>query len=182
MKIVPSEFLVLALLPMWAAGVLLVGGGVLLTWPMIRRWWSGRRSPAQGLRVPTLEERLKAAAAASREREALDRVVQEARETIALGCAQLDTRIQRLESLLAEADRRGISAPPRREANAAARKGDLHVRNAQPAAAPVIEATTDPIAREVYTLADAGRSPLEIASALQEQVGKVELMLALRRG
>jgi hypothetical protein len=32
----------------------------------------------------------------------------------------------------------------------------------------------------VYELADGGRDPVEIARALDEQIGKVELILALR--
>lgn len=40
---------------------------------------------------------------------------------------------------------------------------------------------SDPVADRVYELADSGRSPVEIAGALQEHTGKVELILALRR-
>lgn len=39
----------------------------------------------------------------------------------------------------------------------------------------------DPLTRQVYDLADAGRTPLSIARDLNEQVGKVELILALRQ-
>lgn len=38
----------------------------------------------------------------------------------------------------------------------------------------------DPLTRSVYNLADYGRSSLEIAQELDEQVGKVELILSLR--
>ena len=38
----------------------------------------------------------------------------------------------------------------------------------------------DPLTQGVYELADTGRSPLEIAQQMDEQVGKVELILALR--
>ena len=41
---------------------------------------------------------------------------------------------------------------------------------------------TDPLTEEIYELADAGRTPVEIAQHLAEQVGKVELILALRPG
>ncbi len=40
--------------------------------------------------------------------------------------------------------------------------------------------TIDPLAASVYELADRGCTPLEIARNLDEQVGKVELILALR--
>jgi uncharacterized membrane-anchored protein YhcB (DUF1043 family) len=39
----------------------------------------------------------------------------------------------------------------------------------------------DPLALQVYALADSGRTPVGIARDLNEQVGKVELILALRR-
>ena len=38
----------------------------------------------------------------------------------------------------------------------------------------------DPVAAEVYKLADQGKGPQDIAQALGEHVGKVELILALR--
>ncbi len=41
-------------------------------------------------------------------------------------------------------------------------------------------ATTDPLACAVHELADAGKTPVQIAQELGEQVGKVELILALR--
>jgi hypothetical protein len=41
---------------------------------------------------------------------------------------------------------------------------------------------TDPLTRQIYELADEGQTPVEIARRLDEQVGKVELILALRAG
>jgi len=40
--------------------------------------------------------------------------------------------------------------------------------------------TPDPTTASVYQLADAGLSPVEIAQRMDEQIGKVELILALR--
>ncbi len=47
-----------------------------------------------------------------------------------------------------------------------------------PASRPV--APSDPLAMQIYELADQGHSPVGIAQQLDEQVGKVELILALR--
>jgi hypothetical protein len=44
------------------------------------------------------------------------------------------------------------------------------------------ETTLDPLTRRVYELSDAGHNPVDIARALDEQIGKVELILALRAG
>ncbi|MEM9414024.1 MAG: hypothetical protein AAGA29_00925 [Planctomycetota bacterium] len=50
-----------------------------------------------------------------------------------------------------------------------------------PEAEPPADAPfTDPLMGRVYALADAGKGPQAIAQELQEQVGKVELILALR--
>jgi hypothetical protein len=38
----------------------------------------------------------------------------------------------------------------------------------------------DPVAEDVYRLADGGKSSVEIAKELGEHTGKVELILALR--
>lgn len=43
------------------------------------------------------------------------------------------------------------------------------------------EPHTDPLTRRVYDLSDAGKGPQAIAQELAEQVGKVELILALRQ-
>ncbi len=88
--------------------------------------------------------------------------------------AQLDNKARRLEKLIEEADQRiaalsgaapGLSAPDRPRAPAAP----------SPARPP-----RDPLTQAVYEHADAGRTPVEIARELDEQVGKVELILALR--
>ncbi|MBT8484329.1 MAG: hypothetical protein KJO43_02035, partial [Phycisphaerae bacterium] len=49
-----------------------------------------------------------------------------------------------------------------------------------PAPPPPASPPHDPLARAVYELADLGEDPVTIARRLDEQVGKVELILALR--
>jgi hypothetical protein len=44
----------------------------------------------------------------------------------------------------------------------------------------LVQDDVDPVTRRVYGLADQGLTPVEIAGRLEEQVGKVELILALR--
>ena len=60
-------------------------------------------------------------------------------------------------------------------------------RRVEPAAAGLTSApdairyeAADPIAVDVYRLADEGRSSIEIAKELDEHTGKIELILALR--
>lgn len=91
--------------------------------------------------------------------------------------AQLDNKAQRLETLIRQADERiaAMSASPR---------ADIHRATEAPAEprppASSAPREPDPLTRTVYELADQGRTPLEIAQELDEQVGKIELILALR--
>ncbi len=159
----------LASAPMWLAAMLLVGGGVLLAWPMIRRRVAARAASARERRVPTIVERVQVIETTARQREELEALIAEAKETIRLGCAQLDERLDRLE--------RSSAAKTTPESN-----GHIHVRAAYPADGPAaLSDTSDPVMREVYALADEGKSAMEIATQLDEHAGKVELMLALRR-
>jgi DNA-directed RNA polymerase specialized sigma24 family protein len=118
-------------------------------------------------------------------------------ETVRSLASQLENRVHELETLLEEADQRlallneslattigphaapspgapAPPAPPASPAAPAARAADW-----APALASIEE--LDPLRRAIFDMADAGRTPLEIARALNEQVGKVELILALRQ-
>jgi hypothetical protein len=86
--------------------------------------------------------------------------------------AQLDAKALRLERLMAEADERIARLEKGSSAEAGAGQGSAAREPAEP---------VDPLAEAVYRLADQGRKPVEIARQLDEQVGKVELILALRQ-
>jgi hypothetical protein len=95
--------------------------------------------------------------------------------------AQLDNKARRLEVLIEEADER-ITALGRAAAAGAERwppAATTETAAATHAPPPPLRAL-DPLTRAVYEHADAGRTPVEIAQHLDEQVGKVELILALR--
>ncbi len=90
--------------------------------------------------------------------------------------AQLDNKARRLENLIDEADQRiaalgGASEPPAASAPAAP--------SPRPAGGNG-NRDTDALTAAVFERADAGLSSVEIAQQLDEQVGKVELILALR--
>ena len=91
--------------------------------------------------------------------------------------AQLDNKAQRLETLIREADERiaAMSAAHRADIHRAA---EAPTEPRPPTSPPPRE--PDPLTRAIYELADQGRTPLEIAQELDEQVGKIELILALR--
>jgi len=105
--------------------------------------------------------------------------------------AQLDAKSVRLEKLLDEADQKlraieaqqgGATPPP------AASPGNGHDPGREPSegdtggedrATP--QAPVDPLTRSVHELADQGHDAHAIAQQLDEHVGKVELILALRQ-
>ncbi|MBL0920979.1 MAG: hypothetical protein IBJ10_02490 [Phycisphaerales bacterium] len=98
--------------------------------------------------------------------------------------AMLDEKAARVERLIGAADERlaalerggeRVERPEVRVvatefAGARAPAGFVAARDMEP----------DPLHREIFRLADDGRSPAEIAKALDEQIGKVQLILALR--
>lgn len=104
--------------------------------------------------------------------------------------AQLDTRAARLEVLLREADGK-LAALKNATASApvpissAVTLSDSSVISkpapTEPAERPETpETPPDPRHRDIYALADQGRSPVEIARHLNRPNGEVELILALR--
>ena len=93
---------------------------------------------------------------------------------------RLDAKSQQVEKLIAEMDRR-IAELSRLQGQSTAKADRVSVA---PLPAPPLtppELPNDPLSRSVYQLADAGHSPPEIARKLNEQIGKVELILALRQ-
>lgn len=110
--------------------------------------------------------------------------------------AQMDAKAMRLEKLIDEADAKLAELDRRlgktggageegarpgatmrvREPYEAETGGDDGARPARQGGG-----SDDPVAKRVYQLADRGMSPQDIARTLDEHVGKVELMLALRQ-
>jgi hypothetical protein len=151
-------------------GMLLAAGVVVL---MVWTWISLRRRLRRSAAAPDASERLDEIRGRQRGRDSLDGVMVEAEELARRLAAHLDNKAARLEILLDEANATiarleqaaSTGSAPRRQVGA-----DFTPAGGAP----------DPIVRNIYRLADAGKAPLEIATELEEQVGKVELVLALR--
>ena len=119
--------------------------------------------------------------------------------------AVLDNKAARLEQLIADVDRRIESIEqaataertgeqPLQQANSATgndvpvetervvepKDGIQHAIPPQPSQRHDTAASLDPLTRSVYQLSDAGLSSVQVAQRLDEQIGKVELILALR--
>ena len=152
-------------------------------------WLRPRAAKAASPRQP----RRARTAASDADRAELDQTVADVRALAEELARITDERAERLESLIAEADARiaaleqqaapsqqtpaSSSSPALRDRLAKMRKeasgedGPLPIAAAMP---------SDPLTRRIYELADDGAAPREIASRLDEPIGKIELILALR--
>jgi len=93
-------------------------------------------------------------------------VVAEARQLRGLLADETDRHAARLEELIARAEQASRRPETLSHSDAAARYAS--------------EDRIDPLNRRIYELADQGIPPVEIARSLNQQTGKVELVLALR--
>jgi len=177
---------------MMAAGMLL-----LTVWAMgsVRRRMRARtghkKQPASPRdRVRALEQR----AAASNH---INTLMVDAEELTRRLAATLDNKaeraqrlLDRLELRLAEVEGHGAGRSRQTTATSGARLDPgrgAAVRSVRvpvgkvSRSGPVVSLTPDPLRDEVLRLADEGLPPVEIACKLNEQIGKVELILALRQ-
>ncbi|MFT3684889.1 MAG: hypothetical protein QM783_08170 [Phycisphaerales bacterium] len=162
MLIIAEEPATSLTLPTWLPWAL-VGVGVVLLAVVGAIFAASRKADTSAPRDAI--ERAKAAA----ELADLKNQLVEVKRLAAAVADDLDRRAERLERLIADADGLIDRAPaavstPRR----------LN----QPAEAPPI----DDLTQRIFTLADQGKSAVQIAQALRQPVGNIELMLALRGG
>lgn len=167
-------------------GAFLGAGLLVLLTPLVVRWL--RKLPRTPLAPPSVQSRTESLSRLARDRESLEALMKEVRDLTKLCAQQIDSRVERLEKLLAQADERlgRLEAGVRRESPLVETRHATPSRAVKPSARPQSGAASapeflpDPVARQVYELADQGRTPVEIAGSLEEHVGKVELILALR--
>jgi cell division protein FtsN len=170
-----------------AAGVALLTAVALLRYRKLRRRARGEAPPVEP------GDRMDAARRRAEARGSLEAVMVETQELTRVCAAQMENRVTRLEQLLLRADERiahleallraSGQTPPASEP-APSQRPTVETRSPAPFTPPVATPppadAADPLARRVYELADAGRSPVDIAQSLDEHPGKVELILALR--
>ena len=92
----------------------------------------------------------------------------------------LENKAERVEALIDRAERRIAELE-----GTLAESPQVTTRRVEPASMTMSPdamryEAADPIAVDVYRLADEGRSSIEIAKELDEHTGKIELILALR--
>lgn len=174
-------------------GYMLLPGGIalIIAWLMLRL----RRRRANAPRITTPAEQLDRRRQARGLRGDLEQVMVEVEQLAKRFSAQLDAKSMRLEKLIDEADARIAELERLQPPGDGAHAGGPADASPQAAGQPAeFEAAIEPIppaeevpsaadsaaAQAIYRLADAGSDPVEIARALGEHVGKVELILALR--
>ena len=94
--------------------------------------------------------------------------------------AMIDTKYAKLEVAIRDADRRIEQLSKLTRAREGSAGLDVTIGEDEPAGSAV-EEVNDEQRAAVYRLADEGKSALEIAQALSQPAGEVELILALRR-
>lgn len=95
--------------------------------------------------------------------------------------AELDSRTTHLEQLIQQAETRIATLRELTSAGPVAARPGAAAPGRTPAPAPAPDIPDDPLARLVYRLADKGVPAPDIARQLNEHIGKVELILALRQ-
>jgi hypothetical protein len=174
--------------PSMLAGVLMAGGvAILATMLLIRARRRARRSAARERPVVGQPPRTPDTVTAR----TLEQLMVEVQELTRLCAAQMENRAVRLEKLIRDADERlerleragggATTSPHLHRPQVEVRGGGTGALGGR-AGAPLMATLDgpDPLTRQVYRLADDGRSAVEIARELDEQIGKVDLILALR--
>lgn len=100
----------------------------------------------------------------------------EVQELTRLCAAQMENRATRLEQLIAQADNRLA----RLEGQNGSREHSFRIPERQTQPSSFLRQDSDPLTSRIYQLADKGITSVEIARELDEQTGKVDLILALR--
>lgn len=154
----------------WYSNLLMVGGVVLLLLTMM---FSLRRRTSRNSQLDP-REKIERDRQTNSTRNDLRQMMVELEEVTRQFSAQLDAKSRRLEKLIEQADQciaklsNGTSLPP-----SSSPRSQVQM--------PLANEQTDPLTQSVYQLADKGVEASEIARRLNEHVGKIELILALRQ-
>jgi hypothetical protein len=160
--------------PMHQQVLLVFGVGLIGFWFVMKM---NRRKAQSGEAVLTPEEQIERLRQSKGMQGDLETLMVEIEDLAKRVGKQLDAKSAEVERLLAEADRR-IAELKRLQGEEGAGRPPLRLSSASTPGAALPE---DPLARSVYALADAGHAPPDIARRLNEPIGKVELVLALRK-
>jgi hypothetical protein len=185
----------------WLPGAVAALGIALITATLLRRWVKRTRATSQSdpkQVIADQRERLQHRA----ERDSLEKLMVEVQELTRVCAAQIENRATKLEYLIELADRRlaelkalTSDRPVRSHAESPQRRSEERALPHHPQERTArtrdwsaegeeefvsVSRQRDQLAERVYELSSMGLKSVEIARQLDEQVGKVELILALR--
>jgi len=183
LTVLAQQVTLVSLLPL--VGVAMVTAGTMM---MVRR---RRRRMAQQPPPPSPRELLEQDRQQRGMRSDLERLMVEIEQLAKRFGSQLDAKSIQLERLLQEADQRIAKLERLQGSTAAMSWGSQPVAHSAATGqgesgvsaegASRTSASDDPLPRRVHRLAEQGMTPEQIAKELGEHIGKVELILALRR-
>ena len=176
--------------------LLVVGLGMMTTWLMLRI----RKKRVKARPVPPPSERVQRLRQERAMRGDLEDLMVEIEQLARRFSAQLDAKSIQLERLLREADARiqlmqrlsPTQSPPDLPSDHPTASPNIPSSTDPSSLAPIASVGSDtsaaasatpaddPLVAKVHDLADKGMDPIQIARALDEHLGKVELILALR--
>lgn len=156
-------------------GLLILAGTVLVTLGLVAHL---HRRQQQRIKALTPQEKIERTRQLHGMRGDLEDLMAQIEELAKRFDAQLEAQTLELERLIEEADRR-IAPLSRMVKTPGAGSEPGLTRQPDPQHDPRVGAD-DPLAKSVYELADKGIDATDIASQLNEHIGKVELILALR--
>lgn len=186
----------------WLPGAIAALGIAMISTVLLRRWFKKTRTAKDAPSMPIREQREQLQKRS--ERDSLDRLMVEVQELTRVCAAQIENRATKLEHLIDLADQRlreleaacdsartvrldpqveyrRDSAPTQREPVGSASRSRDRDWSAEGDPVDVVDRRSgDQLSRRIHELSQMGLKSIEIARQLDEQVGKVELILALR--
>ncbi len=159
-------------------------GLALITLALLMRYRKRRQRFVRAAR-PTPHEQLERSHQFRGLRGDLEQLMVEVEQLAKRFATQLDAKSIELQKLMREADQRidELRRLSERDLNAPTNASAFELRPDEPPPADPADAGIEDrnaIARRIYAMADAGMQPEQIAQELSEQIGEVELILALR--
>lgn len=183
----------------WLPGAIAALGIAMITSVLLRRWFRKSRRANEDRDRPVREQRERLQNRA--ERDSLDQLMVEVQELTRVCAAQIENRATKLEYLIELADQRlreleracADAEPTGSVSGRVSNRSDRVVPENRPERSPTtrdwsdasepsysaVHTDGDPLTKRIHELSQMGLKSIEIARQLDEQVGKVELILAL---
>ena len=173
----------------WLPGAMLAAGVLAVTIVSLRIWMRNRRKVRDLKEGPSPRERLDAMSMAH-QRDSIETLMVELQDIARSCAAQVENRAAKLETLMRQTDARiealraALDEPAPKPAPAPApqptTEPQVTTRQAAPAGQGLrLQTERDAKTARVLELHGAGSTPQEIAKALNEEIGRVQLILSL---